>query len=125
MAALQATAGLDSAEPKPEPETEPEPEALAVPHTVEVSVRIQSLEALFSDLTQLRDAAMLAEANLVGVDDSVMGGIQRSTGCKRGAEDDISSDDEEDEESVRKARQRTERQLQQFPGEGGVGNQQV
>jgi len=72
-----------------------------------------------------RDAAMLAEANLVGVDDSVMGGILRSTGCKRGAENDISSDDEEDEDSVRKARQRTERQLQQFPGEGGVGNQQV
>ena len=60
MAALQATTGLNSAEPEPEPEVEPEPEALAVPHTVEVSVRIQSLEALFSDLTQLRDAAMLA-----------------------------------------------------------------
>ena len=54
MAALQAAAGLDSAEP------EPKLEALAVPHTVEVSVRIQSLEALFSDLTQFRDAAVLA-----------------------------------------------------------------
>ena len=62
VAALQAIAGLDSAEPEPEPEpeTEPEPHALTVPHTVEASVRIQSLEALFSDLTQLRDAAMLA-----------------------------------------------------------------
>ena len=38
---------------------EPEPEVLAAPHTVEVSVRIQSLEALFRDLAQFRDAARL------------------------------------------------------------------
>ena len=38
---------------------EPEPEVLAAPHTVEVSVRIQSLEALFRDLAQRRDAARL------------------------------------------------------------------
>ena len=38
---------------------EPEPEVPAAPHTVEVSVRIQSLEALFRDLAQCRDAARL------------------------------------------------------------------